>query len=126
MKLRLLFIITSAFFIINAPIALLVPWIQLSLYGVATGPGSNHMAQWAGLGSLTVALIAWFARNLTESQERRGIVQTLMIYFIVGLLLSAVGTVSGVMNAMGWSLVAIYFLFASGYAYFLLKKPNNS
>lgn len=125
MKLKTLFIITAVFFIINAPIALLIPRTQLSLYGVTTCPGGNYMAQWAGLGSITIALIAWFSRNLAESEARRGIVLTLMIYFILGFVISVLGTISGVMSAMGWSLVLIYLLFAIGYAYFLYKKPSN-
>ena len=72
MKLRTLFIITAAFFAMNAPIALLFPMTQLSLYGVAAGPGASYMAQWAGLGSVAVALTAWFARNLANSEWRRG------------------------------------------------------
>jgi hypothetical protein len=126
MKLKTLFTITAAFFIINAPIALLFPGTQSSLYGVTTGPGANYMAQWAGLGSITVALIAWFARNLAESETRRRIVLTLMIYFTLGVILSVLGVFSGVMSAMGWSLLIIYLLFALGYAYFLLKKPSNN
>ena len=126
MKLKTLFIITTAFFIINAPIALLVPGTQLSLYGVTTSPGANYMAQWAGLGSITIALIAWLARNLEDSEARRNIVLTLMIYFILGFVISVFGTITGVMSAMGWSLVLICLLFAIGYAYFLNKKPSNS
>ena len=126
MKLKTLFIITAVLFIINAPIALITPGTQLSLYGISTGPGENYMAQWAGLGSITVALIAWFARNHTKSEVRQSIVLTLLIYFILGFVISVIGTLSGAMNAIGWSLVIIYFLFTLGYAYFLLKKPMNS
>jgi hypothetical protein len=125
MKLRTLFIITAAFFTINAPIALLSPATQLSLYGVTTGPGASYMAQWAGLGSVAIALTAWFARNLANSEARRGIVLTLMIYFLLGFVISVLGALSGVMSAMGWSLVVICLLFAIGYGYFLLK-PGDS
>lgn len=64
MKLRTLFLITAVFFTINAPIALLSPATQLSLYGVPAGPGASYMAQWAGLGSVAIALMSWLSRDL--------------------------------------------------------------
>ena len=124
MKLKTLFSITSVFFIINSAIAILMPQVQLSLYGVITNPGANYMAQWAGLGSVAVALIAWFARNFNVPKVQREIVLILLIYFILGFGISLLGTISGVMNAMGWSLAIVCLLFAISYAYFyFLKEP---
>lgn len=121
MKIRTLFLITAIFFAINAPIALIFPSIQLSLYGVTPEPGANYMAQWAGLGSVVVALIAWFARDLSDQQARRRIILTLTIYFILGSVISILGAVSGVMNAIGWVLGSICLLFAISYSYLLIK-----
>ena len=69
----------------NSAIAILMPHVHLSLYGVKTSPGANYMAQWAGLGSVVVALIAWFARKFDEPKVQRKIVLILVIYFILGL-----------------------------------------
>jgi ABC-type uncharacterized transport system involved in gliding motility auxiliary subunit len=126
MKFKVLLVITAIFFIINALIALLIPATQLSLYDVTTGAGEKYMGQWAGLGSMAVALLAWFSRNISDYEASRAIYLTLLIYFIVGLIISITGTISGVMSAMGWSLVIIYLLFATAYAYFLLRHPKSS
>jgi hypothetical protein len=125
LKIKTLFTITAVFFFINALIALITPETQLSLYEVTTGPGEKYMAQWAGLGSITVALIAFFARDFTESEARRSIVFTLTIYFIIGFVISITGTLSGLMGTIGWSLVIVCFMFAVGYGYFLFKRTNN-
>ena len=124
MKLKNLFVITALFFLINAVVALLVPGTQLSLYGVTSGPGEKYMGQWAGLGSIAIGLLAWFARNVADPDAKRAIIITLLIYFVIGVVISVLGTISGVMSAMGWSLVIIYLLFAAGYAYFLFRKPS--
>ena len=124
MKLKTLFFITAIFFAINAPIAVVFPAVQLSLYGVSTGPAQNYMAQWAGLGSVVVALVAWFARNLAEGKARDSAALTLLIYFLFSFGISVSGIVSGVMSVIGWPLAGICLLFASGYGYFLLKKPG--
>jgi len=125
MKFKTLFIITAIFFSINAPIALLFPATQLSLYGVTTGPGQNYMAQWAGLGSVAIALMAWFAQNLAVTEARRVAVPTLLIYFILSFVISVFGFVSGVMGVIGWSLAVICMMFAACNGYFLMKKTSN-
>jgi hypothetical protein len=43
-----------------------------------------------------------------------------------GLIVALVATLSGVMNALGWSVVAIYLLFPVGYGYFQFVKPSES
>jgi hypothetical protein len=125
MKLRTLFSITALFFIINAPIALLIPGRMLSLYGIAPGPGVNHMAQWAGLGSIMIALIAWIARNEPGSQIGRSITLALLIYFILGAAVSLYGTLAGIMSNIGWVLVIIYSIFTLSYSYSFLKNPDR-
>jgi len=121
-KIKTLFTITSVFFIINSAIAILMPNVQLSLYGVKTSPGANYMAQWAGLGSVVVALIAWFARKFDEPKVQREIVLVLLIYFILGFVISVLGTTLGIMNAIGWSLAIICLFFVIGYAYFYFRN----
>jgi hypothetical protein len=125
MKFKVLLVITAIFFIINSVIALLTPATQLSLYAVTTGAGEKYMGQWGGLGSLTVALLAWFSRNISDYGARKAINLTMLFYFIVGLIISVTGTLSGVMSAMGWSLVAIYFVFTIAYSYFLFSHLKN-
>jgi hypothetical protein len=121
MKIRTLFVITAIFFAINAPIALITPGTQLSLYGISPEPGANYMAQWAGLGSVVVALLAWFARDISDYQARRSIIVTLTVYFIIGSVISILGATSGLINLTGWILTIICLLFTVVYSYFLFK-----
>ena len=126
MKLKNLLVITALFFLINGILALLAPATQLLLYGVTLGQGEKYMGQWAGLGSIVIGLLAWFARNVAYYEAQRAIILTLLIYYVIGVVISVLGTISGVMSAMGWSLVLIYLLFAIGYAYFLFWRPGYS
>jgi hypothetical protein len=43
---------------------------------------------------------------------------------VIGLIVSLMGTLSGVVNAVGWSAVLIYLVLAAGYAYFQFMKPS--
>ena len=79
------------------------------------------MAQWAGLGSVVVALLAWFARDISDYQARRSIIVTLTIYFIIGSVISILGATSGLINLTGLILTIICLLFTVAYSYFLFK-----
>jgi hypothetical protein len=102
-----------------------MPQVQLSLYGVITSPGANYMAQWAGLGSIVVALIAWFTRKFDDQKVQHNIVLILLIYFIFGLYISVLGITSGIMNATGWFLASICLFFVISYAYFYLRRHRQ-
>jgi hypothetical protein len=46
----------------------------------------------------------------------------LLIADVAGLTVVLIGTLSGVMNIVGWSGVAIYLVLAAGYTYFRFIK----
>lgn len=79
------------------------------------------MAQWAGVGSLVVGLLALFSWNATDFQARRAALLTLFGYFLAAAAVSVVGMNRGIMSAFGWLLVAVNLLFAAGYGYFVLR-----
>jgi hypothetical protein len=104
--------------------AVLIPGPVLSLYGVASGPAVILMAQYAGLGSIVIGMIAWLARVFKDSDAQRAIILALFIANIIGAIISVLGTTSGIMK-VGWPVVGLYLLFALGYAYFLFIKQNT-
>jgi len=95
----------------------------LSLYGVESGPAVQLMAQYAGLGSLAIALVALFGINLKDPKTQLAIKLAFLITYVVGGIISVLGTISGLMK-IGWAVVGLYLLFAIGYSYILfMKKP---
>ena len=123
----------SNLLVVNAIVALgysisflLVPATVLSLYGVTQGPGEILMGQFFGVALIAIGLLTWFARNVADSEAQRAIILALLISSIIGVIVAVLGTVSGVMNAVGWSAIGIYLLLALGYAYFQFMKPSAS
>ncbi len=104
----------------------LIPATVLSLYGVTQGPGEILMGQYFGVALIGIGALTWFARNVADSEAQRAIILAMLISNVVGLIVSVLGTLSGVMNAVGWSAVGIYLLLALGYAYFQFIKPSAS
>lgn len=113
MKLRSLLVIN----------AILLPSRVLSLYGVESDPAVQLMAQYAGLGSLVIALLAWFSRNVNDPKAKRAIVLAFLITYVTGTIVSLLGTLAGTMK-IGWAVVGLYLLFAMAYTYMLLFKRS--
>ncbi|MEE8430000.1 MAG: hypothetical protein V3S16_02010 [Candidatus Desulfatibia sp.] len=123
----------SNLLVINAIVALvygisfvLVPATVLSLYGMTQGTSEALAGQFFGVALIAIGLLTWFAKNVADSEAQRAIILALLISDVVGIIVAVLGTLSGVMNAVGWSAVGIYLLFALGYAYFQFMKPSAS
>ena len=125
--------IISTFFTIRSLVALayaltllLVPGPLLSLYGITPNPGINLMSQFPGVELIAVGFLCLNARKFTDTAVLRSILTSLLIAEVIGVVIAVFGTLSGVFNPLGWSIVLIYGLFSLGYSYFLFIKPGDS
>lgn len=90
------------------------------------GPESNILGQLFGVELIGVGLLCWFARNISDSVAQKSIIQALLISDVIGLVVSLMGTLSSVMNAVGWSAVVIYLILSLGYTYFQFRRSDSS
>ena len=126
MKLRNLLVINAIVALVYGIILVLTPATMLSLHSVTQGPGEKLMGQYFGSALIAIGLLTWFARDVADSEAQRAIILALLISDVIGVIVSVLGTVSGVMSAVGWSAVGIYLLLALGFAYFQFMKPSAS
>ena len=126
MKLKHLLIINTVVCLVYGIILVLSPATMLSLHGVAQDPGTRLMGQYFGSALIGIGLLTWLARNVADSEAQGAIILALLIANVIGIVISVLGTVSGPMNAVGWSAVAIYVLLALGFGYFQFVKPGTS
>jgi hypothetical protein len=120
-------------FILNAVLAfgfgvgfLLLPGTMVTLYGMEPIPSANLLGQLFGVELIAVGLLCWFVRGISDPAAQRAIMLALLIADVAGLVVVLIGTLSGVMNAVGWSGVVIYAVLAAGYAYFRFTKSGVS
>jgi hypothetical protein len=121
----------SNFFVINSVIALiygisyqLAPTAVLSLYGVTQSPGATLLARLFGAALIGIGLLTWFSRNIKDSDAQHAIILSMLVYDVIGVIVCVNGIVSGAMNAVGWTGVAIFLILALGYAYFQFVRPS--
>jgi hypothetical protein len=126
MKLSTLMVVKAVVCLGFGILLLAIPGLLMSLYGVTLDQGGVLMARLYGASLLGNLLLTWFSRNDPGSEALRAAVLGLFVYDAVGLIVALVAVLSGVMNALGWSVVAIYLLLTVGYGYFQFVKPSKS
>ena len=124
MKLSTLMIIKAVVCITLGAALLLAPGMLYSLFGASLNDVGKFAAREYGAALMGTFLLTWYARNATDSKARRAIILDLFIYDAIGLVITLIAVFNGVMNFLGWSVVALYGLLAIGYGYFWFKNPS--
>ncbi len=124
MKFTTLMIIKAAVCLVLGALILVVPDFVYSLFGTSLTPGGVFAAREYGASLIGNLMVAWFARNAQESEARRAVILGLCVYDAIGVLVTLIALLSGVLNALGWAIVVIYLFFAVGFGYFYVKSPK--
>lgn len=123
MQIKALFIITAVIALIFGILFVIIPGPMYSLYGLESTMMLNYMGGLFGAALIAIGLISWQSRNAADSDARRAIVLGFFIADAVGFVVALIGQLSGVVNALGWLTVVIYFLLALGFAVIQFSKP---
>ena len=126
MKFSNLLVLNAVFGLIFGIGFVLIPTTVVNLYGVTPGPAVNLVGQFFGVELIAVGLLSWLARNVMDSEAQGAITLAFLVSNVIGLIISIIGTLSGVLNTFGWSAVVIYLVLSLGYAYFQFMKPGAS
>ena len=124
MKFQTLMIIKAVVCLALGVPILLMPDFMYSVFGVTLGPGGAVPAREYGAALIGTLMITWFARNAQASDARWAIALGYCVYDAIGFVVALLATLAGVMNLLGWSVVAIYLFFAVGFGYFLVNRPQ--
>ena len=97
----------------------------LAQYGIAADRYTAFISRLFGVALINVGLVAWLARGIVDTLGRRSIVLAGLIGNVLGFLVALEGQINGLANALGWSTVLIYGLFAIGFAYFQFAPKSS-
>jgi FtsH-binding integral membrane protein len=105
---------------------LLVPAALLPLYGVQPDPPTTLMSRFFGGALVQLGLALYLVREVREPSVQRGLIVAGVVGSIAGVAVALLGQLSGLVNALGWSTVAIYAGLLLGYASLLRARPAMS
>jgi hypothetical protein len=103
---------------------LLAPSQVLANYGIETSPALALVGRLFGGVLLTLSVILWLAKDCRDEAAVRAVLIGALLGDAVNLVVAAIGTLSGVSNALGWSTVLIYLYGALGSGYFLVARTR--
>ncbi len=98
----------------------------LAIYGITLDKAGTLVAQLFGAALISLSVLNWFARNVTDPEARRAVVLANLAGDVVGFVVILLGQLAGISNALGWSNVAIYLLLALGFAYVQFMEPRRT
>jgi hypothetical protein len=100
---------------IGLPVQLLGP------LGVTLDPAAAPVARLFGSAVLTFPVLLSYARASADAALRQVVVRALFVYFLVSSVVLLVTQLGGLMNALGWILVALHVGFTIGFGAFLTQ-----
>lgn len=121
---KVFFTITAVALFIYGLVALLIPVQFIGVYGSTLDKVGAFVCRYWGSAFLGMAVIMWFARAGEAFQLIRGILLGGLVATVTGFLVGLADAILGDHNAMIWTTVILYAIFAAGFLYFYLKKSN--
>ncbi len=98
----------------------------LAIYGITLDKAGTLVAQLFGALLIGVAVLNWFARNVTDPEARQAVVVGNLTGDVVGFVVILIGQLAGIANSLGWANVAIYLLLALGFAYVQFMQRSSA
>jgi len=124
MRLSYLFIAAAVLSLVYGVGFTLLPEQVTSIYGIVTDSGGLLFARLFGASLVAFGVLTWLVRNSGNSDALRSILLGLLVLNALSFLVLLFAQLGGTLNGLGWINVAVFLLFALGFAYFL--RPATS
>jgi hypothetical protein len=124
MNYKTLFVINSFVAFLFGVAFLFVPTLAIKQFGVDNYASTRMLAEFFGTAMLALALVLWFAKDVTDEGVLRGMGVALVIGDIAGLVVAVMGTAAGTLRSNAWAIMVVYALFALGFVYLVFLRPR--
>ncbi len=122
MTFRTLLLIKAAVCLVFGVYLLLAPASLYAILGAPLTGAGLFAAREYGAAMMGTMLLGWFAKNVQTPEARAAILLDLLVYDGIGVLITLAVVLGGVLNALGWGIVAVYAFFTAGSGYLLAKE----
>jgi hypothetical protein len=117
-----LFLVTFVITVLFGLVFIIIPGALLGVLGVSVEAAGTALARLFGSALLGFPILLWFGRLSHNKILRKGLVYSLFVYFLISLVVLTLAMLNRLMNALGWSVVALHALLAAWFGYFLVKR----
>lgn len=121
---RTVFLVNAIFSIVFGLAFLVMPAIALNEAGFDGLIPEKFISQFFGATMLTLGLVLWFVKDVTDQDIQKGIGRTMLFGSVLGVVVSVIGLAGGMMQKNGWIVPVVYFLFAIDYTFMLFVQPR--
>jgi hypothetical protein len=125
MNYRIVFLVNAFISVLLGLAFLVVPSRILDQFGVDEYAATKLISQFFGTAMLGLGLLLWFARDVTEVNLQKGMGIALLVGAAAGLIITVLGTTSGVLRANWWIAMVVYATLGLAYAYLVFLKPKQ-
>jgi hypothetical protein len=122
MTFRTLLVIKAVVCLVFGAIFLIAPGALIRMLGATVCAAGLFTAREYGAAMIGTLLLTWFARRVTAHDAKGAILLDLLVYDAIGVVISLVAVLAGVLNVLGWGVVVVYLFFAAGSAYVLVRE----
>ena len=99
--------------------------LALGQLGVDGYAATKLLSQFFGTAMLGLGLLLWFAKDVSEVNLQKGMGIALLVGAVGGLIITVMGTTSGILRANWWIAMVLYAILGLAYAYLLFLKPKQ-
>lgn len=125
MNYRIMFLINAFIAVLLGVAFLAVPSRILGQFGVDGYAATKLISQFFGTAMLGLGLLLWFAKDVVDANLQKGMGIALLVGAVAGLLITVMGTTSGVLRANWWVAMVVYTILGLAYGYLLFLKPKQ-
>ena len=101
---------------------LLAPAAVLAPLGLTLDDTAAALARLLGSALIGFPVLLWFARKSDSPGFKRTAVYSLFAYYLVSTVVLVFTQMAGLMNSLGWSVVAVHVIFTVAFGYLIVKK----
>ena len=118
----LVYLIVEAIFGIGF---LFVPGLMMDPMGVTLDETSTTFARLLGSLVISIPVLLFFARKSASEEFKRAVVYSIFTYLLLSTIILLIPQLKGLMNSLGWGIVALHFGFMLWFGYFIIKKGKS-
>lgn len=113
MKFRTLLVTKALVCLVFGVFLLAAPSVLFNILGGSLGAAGRFAAREYGAAMIGTLFLTWLAKDVGALNAKRAILLDLLVYDGIGVIITVAAVLTGVLNALGWGIVAVYLLFAA-------------